>query len=229
MATVKLGVLVSKIAGSIAGGTFQRDAQGTQLRCKPLPRLRRTVYTQPIRQNLNSLVYIWRGLTNAERAAWNAGALLQVWTNRFGDVIAGKGYWMFLRCNLSRRAVGLGTVNTYIAPAATSAITGLAGTMNGAGTLSISWTTPAPLGAGDYWAVSVSPRQSGGRASSFGYGRVLKAFAPGTASPQALSGEYAVRFPGGVVAGQKVFVTVQPVDKNSGWPGPPSALTITVA
>jgi hypothetical protein len=71
MARIKLGPLVTDIAGSVGGATFQRSRFGMTIRSKPLPLYSETSAQYLIRRLIISLQYSWQGLTNAERLQWN--------------------------------------------------------------------------------------------------------------------------------------------------------------
>jgi hypothetical protein len=71
MARIKLGPLITDIAGSVGGATFQRSRFGMTMRAKPLPLYSETPAQYTIRRLIIFLQYSWQGLTNAERLQWN--------------------------------------------------------------------------------------------------------------------------------------------------------------
>jgi hypothetical protein len=98
---VKLGALVSEVAGSIGGMTMQRSPNGTVARSKPLPIRRQGKYSATARQRLATLNLTWGTLTPTEKGDWDTFAGTVSWYNRFGDPITGTGYMAFLKCNAS--------------------------------------------------------------------------------------------------------------------------------
>jgi hypothetical protein len=173
MATVKLGILVSAIAGSVGGGTFQRDAQGTQLRSKPLPIRRRTTYTNTQRGATSYLVRQWANLTDAQRTAWDVAASGLTWYNRFGDVITGKGYWLYLRCNQYRWLIGQNFVDDYGGGETLSAYVDLACTYEATPAMLLSWASPGAVQTGTVLLLFGTPRLSMGKSAQFGQTRFL--------------------------------------------------------
>lgn len=71
MARIKLGPLVTNIAGSIGGATFQRSRFGMTMRAKPLPLYSETSAQYLIRRLIVFLQYSWQDLTDAQRLQWN--------------------------------------------------------------------------------------------------------------------------------------------------------------
>lgn len=98
---VKLGPLVTEVAGSMGGMTMQRSPNGTVARTKPLPIRRQGTYSADARQRLASLNMTWRTLTILERSDWDTFAGTVSWYNRFGDPVTGTGYMAFLKCNMA--------------------------------------------------------------------------------------------------------------------------------
>lgn len=95
----KLGPLVSEVAGSIGGTTFQRNGPTAIVRSKPLPIHRPTGFASTARQRLASLATRWASLSLSDRNAWETFAASVTWYNRFGDVIPGTGFKAFCRTN----------------------------------------------------------------------------------------------------------------------------------
>lgn len=71
MARIKLGPVVTDIAGSVGGMTIQRNKFGMTMRAKPLPLYSETPAQYTIRRNIAYLQYSWQALTDAQRLQWN--------------------------------------------------------------------------------------------------------------------------------------------------------------
>jgi len=99
MAQVVLGPLVSDIAGSIGGTTFQRSPWGHTLRrwCAPTSRL--SLPRGAATSRFAQAAQLWRTLSDPDRLAWDALAKTYTWTNRFGHPVTGIGYWLFMQAN----------------------------------------------------------------------------------------------------------------------------------
>jgi len=97
----KLGPLVSEVAGSIGGTTFQRSPHGTVIRSKPLGIKRQSTYSSSARQRMATVNALWAIVPALDKIDWDTFAATQSWFNRFGDPITGTGYMAFLKQNLA--------------------------------------------------------------------------------------------------------------------------------
>lgn len=218
---VKLGPLVSDAAGSIGGSTFQRSFIATQVRVKPLPTRRRTRATNPRRGLMGQLARTWRTLSDSDRTKWQIEADLLTWTNRFGDVIRGKGYWLYIRCNQYLQLCGAAIRSVPDAQFAITAITGLAATGSVATTMSIAWSAPSGTQASTTWLVLASRPMSAGRSAPFGALRLLTTFAAATTTPQNVGSLYNSLFGTSQKVGDRTFVLCLPINNRGGYPGVP--------
>ena len=225
---VKLGPLVTAAAGSIGGTTFQRNPVATQVRVKPLPILRRTVYTNAERGYAGQYARTWATLSAAQRTGWQTVADSIVWYNKFGDVIRGLGYWLFLQSSLNMRMLTLTPITTALPTIVLPAITGASGNLAVAGSFNVSWSAPNPVPAQNRWAVFCSPPMSAGRSAQYGKLRFIGSFATGAAPPVNIYSFYIARFPTPRVVGQVIFVEIVPYDSASGYPGVPVRYTASV-
>lgn len=218
---VVLGPLVSDAAGSIGGTTFQRSPIGAQVRSKPSPTPRRTPYTSIQRPQTQYLSRLWRTLSSADRARWQTEADAQTWYNRFGTVIRGLGYWLFLRCNQYLAMIEGTPVTVPGTLTALDAITDPEGHFGIAADFPISWHTPSAVSAGQCWLVFASRWCSPGRTVAREQTRYIGSIPELKTSPTDLYAEYVTRFGQAPPSGQIVFVTLLPIDQVSGYPGPP--------
>lgn len=93
------GPLVSSVAGSISGTTFQRSPHGLMARKRPIPTTRYTPSVTAAKQRISSALALWRSLPQSERDDWQTWAALQPWSNRFGDPMVLTGYNAFMIVN----------------------------------------------------------------------------------------------------------------------------------
>lgn len=219
---VKLGPLVTDAAGSIGGSTFQRNFVATQVRVKPLPTLRRTVYTDQFRTRIQELSRMWRLLTALQRADWQATADTLVWLNKFGDVIRGKGYWLYIRCNTYLMMIGQPDSSAPTAVQPLSTFSGLSGDFSAVSTWPINWTLPAATYGYEYTAVFASRWASPGRTATFGGLRFIGLMPPGSASGVDMYPDYVTRFGQAPPPNMVVFTRLQGIDKSGGYQGPPA-------
>lgn len=219
---VKLGPLVSDAAGSIGGTTVQRNFIATQVRSKPLPTRRRSAYTNQPRGTLGQWSRTWRTLSQSDRDMWQLEAAGLTWLNKFGDVIRGKGYWLYIRCNQYLAMLNRSPITTPGASSAFGAVLGLSAAGAVATTITLTWTSVTPVPAATTYAVFATPPMSAGRSAAYGTFRLLTTFAAGTASPQNIGAAYNTRFGGNQRAGQRTFIMVLPVGTATGYMGTPS-------
>lgn len=71
MARVKFSPIVTDIAGSVGGVTFQRNKFGNTMREKPLPLNPATSAQYNVRKNIVIIQKAWYALTAAQRLQWN--------------------------------------------------------------------------------------------------------------------------------------------------------------
>lgn len=218
---VKLGPLVSEAAGSIGGTTFQRSPIATQVRSKPLPTRRRTYYTARERGNMQALTRLWGTLTQSTRDQWQLDADALTWTNKFGDVIRGKGYWLFIRCNQYLQMLGTANSTTNPGTPTLDAIASPAGVFTPALRWNISWSAPSTPTAGQVWAVFASRPMSPGRSQQFGTLRYVGNIRAGETSPKDMASSYTARFGSFPPANRVVFTRLVPIVIASGFPGVP--------
>jgi hypothetical protein len=220
MASVKLGILVSAIAGSVGGGTFQRDAQGTQLRTKPLPILRRSVYTGTPRGITAYLDRRWAELTRSQRDGWDTGASTLTWYNRFGDVITGKGYWLWHRVNSLQWLTDLTTSDDYVGGLTFDAYADLACTYEATPKMELTWSAPASVQSDTVLMLFATPRLSLGKSAQFGQTRYIGSLAEGTNSGEDIYPLWNARFGQTTAVPAQVIITAQAFTKARTGVGP---------
>lgn len=224
---VQLGPLISDAAGSFAGCTIQRGPLGHTVRKRPLPTLRRNAFTNPRRELLQFLSRNWAGLTAGERTAWQTAADALTWTNKFGTVIRGLGYWLYIRCNQYRNINGQALITVAPAVGAVTAITGLASASNVAGgTMTVSWTS-GNVNAAETWEVYATRAVSIGRTGPRSQSRFITTIAAGTASGVSISVAWKTKFGAALpTSRQTVFVTILPMLTTIGAIGAPQRVAM---
>lgn len=111
MASVKYGAFITDIKGSIGGQTFKGTRSGGVMQNKvcssPLSkggaRLAVTGAPMPINPQvaLRMIVSQWRGLSAAQRSAWNSFAPSLPFINKFGESYTASGYQCFVFLNMN--------------------------------------------------------------------------------------------------------------------------------
>lgn len=91
--------LGGQLSGSVGGVTASHNRYGQYLRNRTVPVNPNTDRQQTVRQCFADCSIAWRGLTNAEREAWNAYAAGTPTLNRLGETVTLTGQAMFVRTN----------------------------------------------------------------------------------------------------------------------------------
>lgn len=112
MARIKLGPVVTDIAGSIGGMTIQRNKFGLTMRAKPLPLLSQTSSQYAIRQHIRSLQASWQALTDAQRLQWDRFLDFSGQTIRRDRSILLSGHTLYLKYQLFRLMAGQSLLTT---------------------------------------------------------------------------------------------------------------------
>src|SRR5690606_18445246 len=99
MAKMTPGAIVSEVRGTIAATTFARNKGGAVIRNRITPINRRSPAQTARRQSLASLASSFRGLSQAQIAAWNAAAANFPQSDNLGQTIYLSGEQLYVRVN----------------------------------------------------------------------------------------------------------------------------------
>lgn len=231
---VKLGPLVTEVAGSMGGMTMQRSPDGTIARAKPLPINRRSSYKSSANQRLQTLNQVWRTLSLLDRAAWDAFAATQTWYNRFGDPVTGSGYRAFLKNNAASHASANTTDQVAIQTTAPTTTYGTLPTgmewFYDTGTPALLFKSPDPSvdPKTDLWFWTTPP-VSGGRSAYYGRWEFMKREFAGSPLPIDWTSAYMSMFGAlpDATTGQICFLRVQAVDYVNYYPALDAVIPLT--
>jgi hypothetical protein len=191
-------------SGSVGARTSSRNRSGQYVRQRAIPTQPRTVAQIAARSRLTSQSAAWRGLTDAQRAAWNAFAASFTVNNSLGTAIHLTGAQCFVKVNTVNLLNGDATVTappalpTFIAVTVTG-LTATAGTQ----LLEANGTTPA---AGTKFMYFVSPQLSAGVSFNGQFAWVVTG-TTFTSGEFSLTAAYTAKY-GAMIAGKKIFVKV---------------------
>lgn len=101
MARVTYGALVTDLAGSIAGTTFQQNASGSIARSRAYTPVNPSIQQSSKQLALIQFVALWSTLTSIQRTAWNDLAAAHNKINDWGNYTKLSGYQWFLSYNLN--------------------------------------------------------------------------------------------------------------------------------
>lgn len=99
-------ILLAEARGSMAGATFSRNGNSAYVRARATPVNPRTPAQTVNRDALNSIATAWRSLTQPQRQTWIDLAKTVPYTNSLGESAFYSGFQLFMKCNLTIRAVG---------------------------------------------------------------------------------------------------------------------------
>lgn len=191
-------------SGSVGARTSSRNRSGQYVRQRAIPTQPRTPAQVAARASLGDQSAAWRGLTDAQRAAWNAFAQSFTVTNSLGTTINLTGAQCFVKVN----TVNVKNADTavLIPPALPSFLavtaTGITATA-GTPLLTVQGVNPA---AGTKFMVFASPQLSAGVTfnGKYVYLQTSQTFTTGSMS---ILTAYTARY-GAMIAGKRVFVKV---------------------
>lgn len=228
MAKIKLSAIVSEMRGKLNGSVFSKNRGGAYIRTKVTPVNPQSLAQGLVRATLTNLSQAWRSLTEAQRLAWNGAVSSFTGTDIFGDVKTPSGINLYNKLNLNLAAIGEAPIN--VPPLAVSV--GYIDTLvitpaAGAGTIGGTFTAIGDS-ADQTVIVEATPCMSPGKNFVKSEYRAIGTFAGNAASPQAIGAMYVAKF-GAMTAGQKLFIRLKFVDKNTGVSGQYTSASAIVA
>lgn len=112
----KFGSIVVDGRGKIGGHVVSKNRSGSYIRTKVTPVNPRTSSQTLIRTSFGTFSQLFRTLTAAQVAAWNAAVDLWKTTNIFGDSVKPSGFNLFVRLNQNISIAGAGTISNPPTP-----------------------------------------------------------------------------------------------------------------
>lgn len=106
MARIKYSALVTEIAGSIGGTTFQRNAYGYTVKNKPNIVNPASIGQRFIQNEMSASARQWQQLTNAQRTLWSGYAQDYPIASRLNPSSFLNGYNYFVQYHINRKEVG---------------------------------------------------------------------------------------------------------------------------
>lgn len=191
-------------SGSVGARTSSRNRSGQYVRQRAIPTQPRTVAQIAARSRLTSQSAGWRGLTDPQRAAWNAFAQSFTVTNSLGTTINLTGAQCFIKVNTVNLLNGDAVVVLPPALPAFIAVT-VTGVTAVAATplIALQGVNPA---AGTKFMIFGSPQVSAGVTfnGKFAWLATQQVFTTGAMSIQTV---YAAKY-GALIVGKKIFIKV---------------------
>lgn len=210
----KYGAIVVAGSGKINGFVASRNRAGAYFRTKVTPVNPQTTAQLAVRNRLGSLSQDWRGLTDAQRAAWNGVVSSFAKTDIFGDLKNPTGFNLYQRLNNNLITVGETAIDV---PPVVSAVdeVGLTSITATAGASTIAVVLTAAVPATSAVKVFATAPQSPGVTFVKSEYRLITVLAPSATTPVALGTAYVAKF-GSWAVGQKLFFKFVFVDIATG-------------
>jgi hypothetical protein len=213
---IKWGALVVDGRNKIGGQVASKNRAGAYMRNKVTPVNPKTSFQVTVRARLSGLASGWRGLTQAQRIAWNNAVSDYKKTDIFGDIQNPSGFNLYVKLNSNLINIGVAVILTTPLPVAVSVFTtGTLAAAAGAQTLSLA-VTPAVQPVSETIIVRATPAMSAGKFFVKSEFRQIGTFTAATAGAYDLAALYIAKFGPIGPAGTKIFVEVTHVSETTG-------------
>lgn len=229
MAKVKFTAFLADARGKNNGTVFSKNRGGAYVRTKVTPVNGQTIYQTAVRNRLTSFAQGWRGLTDAQRASWNAAVDNYKGTDIFGDVKTPSGINLYIKLNSNLSEANIAAISSPPLPSAVTAITALTVVCDfSAQSVTVTFA-PTPVPAGMSYILKATKQVSPGVKFVKSLYTTIDVYAPADASPQVSSSEYIAHF-GSLILGTKIGFSLHAVNNTTGQAGLPlSTITTVVA
>lgn len=210
------------------GSVFSKNRAGNYLRNKVTPVNPQTSFQQAARNLLTQFSQAWRALTQTQISSWNAAVEDFSTTDIFGDARNPSGKNLYTKLNINLALVGVAPISTPPLVGSVLPATSISVAADGPAVALDVTFTPTPVPANTAWILRATRPLSPGKTFVKSDLRVIAVLDAAEASPYDALAEYQAKF-GNLVVGEKVFVTLQAVNKITGQAGVQlSASTIVV-
>lgn len=227
MAKVLFTAVVADMRGKLNGTVFSRNRGGSYTRTKSSPTNPATIYQQNQRSVLAAYSSAWRGLSQAQRDSWIAGASNFPYTDIFGSVKSLSGQQLYAKLNIMLVNTGNAAITTCPTPVSVPQVSiTAAAAAAGAGTMTVT-ISPTTIPAGYSLQIWATTQLSPGIAFATNKFRLLGKFTV-TAGAANIASAYISRF-GSLTAGKKIFYRVVFVSNTTGQVGIGGQFNIVVA
>ena len=224
----KFGAIIVDGRGKIGGHVASKNRAGSYLRTKVTPTNPNTAAQISVRGLFTSFSQGWRGLTQAQRDAWNAAVTDYSRTDIFGDIRNPSGHNLYQRLNNVLATVGVAAMDTPPLPSAVSSV--IIGTVTatvGSASLSIAFAPTVP--ADTAVIVYATAPMSAGKSFVKSEYRITHVLDAAATSPDNALADYVAKFGSLGSIGQKICFQYVPVNKVTGQIGGSSAAYVITA
>jgi len=214
----KFGSIVVAGSGKIGGHVASRNRAGAYFRTKVTPVNPNTSYQAGSRSRLSARSQAWRGLTEAQRAAWNAAVQDYSKTDIFGDNQIPSGFNLYQKLNNNLVNIGESAITNPPLPQDIINFTSLSVAAEVAvGSLTL--TFAAAIAATEKIKLFATPAISPGISFVKSEFRQIDVLDSNDSSPYDAISAWESRFGELSQTGSKIFVKLVPVSVASGQEG----------
>jgi hypothetical protein len=210
----KFGMVVVAGSGKIGGHVASRNRAGAYFRTKVTPVNPQSGSQLTVRNRLGVRSQAWRGLTEAQRNAWNGAVSAFAKTDIFGDLKNPSGFNLYQRLNNNLLTVGAAAIASPPQPAAVLSVA-VTSITPAAGTGLIPMVLSGAVPAGTAVKVFATAPQSPGVSFVKSEYRLITTLPAATVTPVALGTSYQAKF-GSWLVGQKLFFKIVFVNTTTG-------------
>jgi len=227
----KFGAIVVDGRGKIGGHVASKNRAGSYFRTKVTPVNPQSTAQTTVRNRLAGISSAWRGLTAAQRSAWNAAVGDYAKTDIFGDLRSPTGFNLFQRLNNNLVTCGESQITSPPAVIAVDAFTSITLTAEDATAAESFSLAIAPAVEADHLVkVYATPPMSAGISFVKSEYRLIGIMPNSQASPYDGTAAYQAVFGSTGEVGQKIFVKCIQVEESTGIAGIPiETSTLVVA
>ena len=211
---IKFGSIVTDGRGKLGGQVYARNRSGAYVRNKVTPNNPQTIAQSAARSRLAKFSEQWRGLSQAQRDAWNAAAPDFAKTNVFGDSVNPTGKNLFTQLNVNLADIRGPVIENPPVPVEISEPGELTIVANSAPELSVSFEGVE----GQSYKIFATPPLSPGVGFFKNKFRMIDTHSGPADTPINLFDKYNAKF-GSFDEGQKVAIKVVPVVDSTGQKG----------
>jgi len=221
----KFGMIVVDGRGKLGGHVLSKNRSGAYARTKVTPVNPQTAAQQAARNRLTTFSQGWRGLTQAQIAAWNAAVQAFARNNVFADIVNPTGKNLYTALNINLDLIGQSPISTPPLPSGGGEVVAGAVVMTNGGAKTVAHTGST---AGHTVLVYATQGVSPGKLFVKNDFRLITTFTGGSASPANIATAYQTKF-GEPPVGTRVAVRLVSVNDTTGETSIPSeSSTITV-
>lgn len=215
---IKFGAMVVDGRGKLGGHVASKNRSGSYFRTKVTPVNPQTTRQSAVRSALTGFSQAFRGLTAAQITAWNSAVQNFSSTDVFGDLRNPSGLNLFMKLNMNLSQVGVAQIDDPPLPSSVEVVTSVSLSADSSPqTFSITFA-PTPVPANTAFIIEATAGVSAGKSFVKSEFRQIGYLDAAATSPANQLTAYTNKF-GTLIAGQKIFVKLTPVNKITGQRG----------